>query len=126
VRRVHHRQAPLTESGSGSSASMMTAAEGSEEEGPLLAETDQERARDLSRQGTAALLQGRLPDAIRLFREATLAHPGNATAWRGLGLANERLGRGPEAVRAYQRYLRVAPHARDAEEVRGRIGRLGG
>jgi Flp pilus assembly protein TadD len=70
------------------------------------------------------MLQGRIPEAIRLFRDATLANPRHAPAWRGLGLANERLGRRPEAARAYERYLTFAPNAPDAAEVRRRLGDL--
>ena len=45
-------------------------------------------------------------------------------AWRGLGLASERLGLAPEARRAYERYLEIAPDARDADTVRERLARL--
>jgi serine/threonine-protein kinase len=88
--------------------------------------TDRERATALSREATSALVRGMLPRAIELYREATIAAPGYAPAWRGLGLANERMGRRPEAVSAYNRYLRLAPNARDAEQVRGRVTALGG
>jgi serine/threonine protein kinase len=82
---------------------------------------DRERASALASEGTSLLIAGRLPAAIEKFREATQANPGNATAWRGLGLAYERMGRAPEARSAYQRYLRIAPNARDAEMIRGRL-----
>ncbi|MFW6050278.1 MAG: protein kinase domain-containing protein [Myxococcota bacterium] len=98
--------------------------EGSSEPDPSLAESDRARSQELARRGTSMLVQGRLPEAIRHFRDATLAHAGNAAAWRGLGLANERLGRRPEAVRAYQRYLRIAPGAGDADSVRRRLESL--
>jgi eukaryotic-like serine/threonine-protein kinase len=93
---------------------------------PSLASSDRERSQQLSREGTSALVQGRLPEAISIFRGATMAHTGNAVAWRGLGLANERLGRHPEAIQSYQRYLRLAPGARDADSVRQRVNNLGG
>jgi regulator of sirC expression with transglutaminase-like and TPR domain len=48
----------------------------------------------------------------------------NAAAWRGLGLAEERMSHGPEAARAYRRYLRLAPNAPDAAAVRERLDRL--
>lgn len=92
-----------------------------EEPPPALAEMDRARADELHARGTRAMLQGRLPEAIRLYRDATLAYPRHAAAWRGLGLANERLGRGPEAARAYRRYLALAPNAPDAAEVRRRL-----
>ena len=97
---------------------------GSEAFAPL--ETDHERARRLTQEGTSALVGGQLPRAIQLFREATLAAPGHAPAWRGLGLANERMGRRPEAVRAYTQYLRMSPGARDAEAIQQRVTALGG
>jgi eukaryotic-like serine/threonine-protein kinase len=93
---------------------------------PSLAPVDRERSKQLTQQGTTALVQGRIPEAIGLFREATLVFPNNATAWRGLGLANERLGRRPEAAEAYRRYLRLAPRAGDADSVHGRIASLEG
>jgi eukaryotic-like serine/threonine-protein kinase len=96
------------------------------EPAPTLAPVDRERSKQLTQQGTTALVQGRIPEAIGLFREATLVFPNNATAWRGLGLANERLGRRPEAAEAYRRYLRLAPRAGDADSVHGRIASLEG
>jgi eukaryotic-like serine/threonine-protein kinase len=98
----------------------------SNEPAPSLAPVDRERSKQLTQQGTTALVQGRIPEAIGLFREATLVFPNNATAWRGLGLANERLGRRPEAAEAYRRYLRLAPRAGDADSVHGRIASLEG
>nr|MDQ3037873.1 hypothetical protein [Myxococcota bacterium] len=61
-----------------------------------------------------------------LYREATNAAPRHGPAWRGLGLASERLGLSPEAIQAYERYLRVSPRAGDADAVRERIARLRG
>ncbi|MFW5925464.1 MAG: protein kinase domain-containing protein [Myxococcota bacterium] len=100
------------------------AAPSSDEQAPSLAKTDRARARELVQEGQSMLVQGRLPDAIAKFREATMAHSGNASAWRSLGLANERLGREPEAARAYRRYLRIAPGAGDADTVRQRLDAL--
>jgi serine/threonine-protein kinase len=100
-----------------------TGGEGSQES-PALAETHRERAVALTREGTTTMLQGRLPEAIRMFRDATMANPRYAPAWRQLGLANERLGRGPEAARAYERYLALAPTAQDADVVRRRLESL--
>ena len=91
---------------------------------PALAETHRERAIALTREGTTAMLEGRIPEAIRLFRDATIANPRYSPAWRQLGLANERLGRGPEAARAYERYLALAPSAQDSAVVRRRLESL--
>ncbi|MCA9575821.1 MAG: tetratricopeptide repeat protein [Sandaracinaceae bacterium] len=85
---------------------------------------DRERASALASEGTSLLVAGRLPAAVDKFQEATQAYPGNATAWRGLGLAYQRMGRAPEARRAYERYLRLAPNARDADMIRSRLSEL--
>ncbi|MFT5355837.1 MAG: hypothetical protein ACI9KE_003056, partial [Polyangiales bacterium] len=86
---------------------------------------DPERAARLTREGTTAFAQGRLPAAVNLFREATQVAPAYSAAWRGLGLANERFGRQREARRAYGRYLRLAPRAADAAAIRQRMSSLG-
>lgn len=93
---------------------------------PSVPPEESARAEMLTREGTNALVRGLLPRAIELFRDATLAAPRHAAAWRGLGLANERLGRRPEAIYAYERYLRLAPNAADSGNVRDRLDRLGG
>ncbi len=87
-------------------------------------ERSPERAAELTSQGQRALLRGRLPQAARFFREATYNDPRHAPAWRGLGVSEERMGHAPEARRAYQRYLRLAPGAGDAAAIRARIASL--
>jgi hypothetical protein len=47
-----------------------------------------------------------------------------APAWRGLGIASERLSMRPEAREAYERYLRLAPSAGDAATIGARLARL--
>ena len=47
-------------------------------------------------------------------------------AWRGLGLALQQLQQGPEAIRAYQRYLTLSPQAADVGSIRARINTLSG
>ncbi|MGE0791228.1 MAG: protein kinase [Sandaracinaceae bacterium] len=86
---------------------------------------DRELARARTEEGTRALMAGLLPRAVDRFRAATLAAPHYAPAWRGLGLANERMSRGAEARRAYTRYLALAPSASDAAAIRARLGELG-
>jgi Flp pilus assembly protein TadD len=98
----------------------------SREDDPPPEARDPARAAELAREATGALMRGELADAARLYRDATHADPGHGAAWRGLGLANERLGRAPEAVRAYRRYLSVASGAGDAGAIRERITRLEG
>ena len=91
---------------------------------PTVPEEDRRAAREATERGTQALVRGRIPEAIRHFRDATLRDPRHAAAWRGLGLANERLGRIPEAVEAYDQYLAFAPSAGDAAVVRERLAAL--
>ena len=86
--------------------------------------TDQERASALVAEGTRLLVSGQLPDAVSRFRAATYANPGNVAAWRGLGLGYQRMGQNPEARAAFERYLRAAPNARDAEMIRARLASL--
>lgn len=93
----------------------------SEPEGPA---TDRERAAALVVEGTHLLVNGQLPEAVARFRTATYANPGNLAAWRGLGLGHQRMGQNPEARSAFERYLRMAPNARDADMIRARLESL--
>lgn len=83
-------------------------------------------AGDLVRSAQASLLRGQVAEARDLFRDATRISPRHAPAWRGLGIASEQLHEAPEARRAFERYLELAPDAADATAVRGRLTRLGG
>ena len=83
-----------------------------------------ERVDDLLRDAQRALLRGQLSTAERLFREASYSDSSRAEVWRGLGVTYERLGRAPEAARAYRRFLRVAPAAPEAGAVRSRLEQL--
>jgi regulator of sirC expression with transglutaminase-like and TPR domain len=56
------------------------------------------------------------------YRRALAANPGFAIAWRGVGLVHERLGETRAATAAFQRYLQLAPDARDAPTIRARLG----
>jgi len=86
--------------------------------------TSTDRSADLVRQAQAAMLHGQIANARELYEEATQAAPRTSAAWRGLGLASERLGLNPEARRAYERYLEMAPDARDAQTVRDRLSHI--
>jgi serine/threonine-protein kinase len=82
--------------------------------------TADERVRDADRHA----LRGELHEAARLYAQATDARPGDARAWRGLGIVSERLGRTGDATRAFTRYLALAPNAPDADRIRGRLDAL--
>lgn len=85
---------------------------------------DAQSAAELTRQANDLALRGRLPEAIDLYTLATRRAPRYAPAWRGLGIANERMQRRPEARQAFERYLELAEHAPDAERIRARLGGL--
>jgi serine/threonine-protein kinase len=85
---------------------------------------DSSSAGALTREGNELALRGRLPEAIDRYTQATLRAPRYAPAWRGLGIANERMQRRPEARQAFQRYLDLAPNAPDAERIRARLDGL--
>lgn len=85
---------------------------------------DRDRAAALTREANGLALRGLIPQAIDRLREATLAAPRYAPAWRSLGIAQERLGRTAEARRAFARYLRIAPGAADAGRIRARLDAL--
>ncbi|MBX3274372.1 MAG: tetratricopeptide repeat protein [Sandaracinaceae bacterium] len=87
-----------------------------------VAPEDGDGAAALTRQGLQALVEGRVPAAIRRFEAATAIAPDHAPAWRGLGVAHQRVGRTAEARRAFERYLALAPDAPDAAAIRERMG----
>lgn len=74
--------------------------------------------------GQAEFLRGDARAALATFRKITSASPGFAPAWRGAALAHERLGQKAAAAKALRRYLKLAPRASDADQVRARLERL--
>ncbi len=83
-----------------------------------------EVAARLAQEAQKALLRGRLAEAIQTYQRATHADPRHGPAWRGLGLAYERMGRAPEAIDAYERYLEGDGAAADAPQIRQRMQSL--
>src|SRR6516225_4396415 len=57
--------------------------------------------------------KGDIDAAIDRFTDATEAKPGYAVPFRYLGEAYEKQGKKKPAVKAYQRYLDLYPHAED-------------
>lgn len=84
---------------------------------PLRAEKDMEV-------GKYYMKKGDVDAAIDRFQDATEAKPGYAIPFRYLGEAYEKKGRKKQAVKAYQRYLDLYPHAEDTEKIRKKIERL--
>ncbi len=68
--------------------------------------------------------KGDLDAAIDRFQDATVAKPGYAIPFRFLGEAQEKKGLKKQAIKSYQRYLDLYPHAEDGDKVRKRIEKL--
>jgi tetratricopeptide (TPR) repeat protein len=84
---------------------------------PLRAEKDLEV-------GQYYMKKGDLDAAIDRFQDATVAKPGYAIPFRFLAEAQEKKGLKKQAVKSYQRYLDLYPHAEDADKVRKKIDKL--
>ena len=70
------------------------------------------------KRGESALEQNRIDEAIASFHTALENEPANATAMRGLGTAYSMQSNESMAIQSYEQYLRLAPTARDAGEIR--------
>src|SRR6266850_2234786 len=84
---------------------------------PLRAEKDLEV-------GQYYMKRGDVDAAIDRFQDAILAKPGYAIPFRFLAEAQEKKGLKKQAVKSYQRYLDLYPHAEDGDKVRKKIERL--
>src|SRR5437667_2538972 len=84
---------------------------------PLRAEKDLEV-------GQYYMKKGDLDAAIDRFQDATVAKPGYAVPFRFLGEAQEKKGLRKQAIKSYQRYLDLYPHAEDGDKVRKKIEKL--
>jgi tetratricopeptide (TPR) repeat protein len=84
---------------------------------PLRAEKDIEI-------GQYYMRKGDVDAAIDRFQDATTAKPGFAIPFRYLGEAQEKKGLKKQAIKSYQRYLDMVPHADDAEKVKKKIEKL--
>ena len=84
---------------------------------PLRAEKDMDV-------GKYYLKKGDVDAAIDRFQDATEAKPGYAIPFLYLGEAYEKKGRKKQAVKAYQRYLDLFPHAEDGDKIRKKIEKL--
>jgi tetratricopeptide (TPR) repeat protein len=84
---------------------------------PLRAEKDIEV-------GQYYMRKGDVDAAIDRFQDATTAKPGYAVPFRYLGEAQEKKGLKKQAIKSYQRYLDLYPHAEDGEKIRKKIEKL--
>lgn len=84
---------------------------------PLRAEKDLEV-------GQFYMKKGDLDAAIDRFEDAAKAKPGYAIPFRFLGEAQEKKGLRKQAIKSYQRYLDLYPHAEDGDKIRKKIDKL--
>ncbi len=71
--------------------------------------------------GEKALELNRIEEALTSFREALDTEAGLAVAYRGLGMAYAMQSNNTMALQSYQKYLRLAPGAADARDIRKAI-----
>lgn len=74
--------------------------------------------------GKYYMRKGDIDAAIDRFEDATEAKPGYAIPFRFLGECYEKKGKKKPAVKAYQRYLDLYPHAEDGDKIRKKIEKL--
>src|SRR6267154_2143560 len=84
---------------------------------PLRAEKDLEV-------GQYDMKKGDVDAAIDRFQDAAVAKPGYAIPFRFLGEAQEKKGLKKQAIKSYQRYLDLYPHAEDGDKIRKKIDKL--
>ena len=72
----------------------------------------------------AAVDKATIDAAIDRFEDATIAKPGYAIPYRYLGEAYEKKGKKKPALKAYQKYLDLYPHAEDGDKIRKRVEKL--
>jgi tetratricopeptide (TPR) repeat protein len=74
--------------------------------------------------GKYYMRKGDVDAAIDRFLDAADAKPGYAIPYLLLGEAYEKKGQKKPAVKAYQRYLDLYPHAEDGDKIRKKIEKL--
>lgn len=84
---------------------------------PLRAEKDLEV-------GQHYMHNGDYDAAIDRFQDAIEAKPGYAIPFRYLGEAQEKKGLKKQAIKSYQRYLDLYPHAEDGAKIKKKLERL--
>ena len=84
---------------------------------PLRAENDIDVGRHYMRMGD-------LDAAIDRFQDAIESKPGYAIPFRYLGEAQEKKGLKKQAVKSYQRYLDLYPHAEDGARIKKKLEKL--
>ena len=85
---------------------------------------DERSARASYERGNQRLLTGDTAAAISAYEEAVRSAPSSPSGYRGLGLAYEKEGKIAEAVRAFRKYLELAPSSGDRDLVARRVRHL--
>jgi ABC transport system ATP-binding/permease protein len=85
---------------------------------PAITAAPAKDAESLYNEGKAALTGGDLQGAINHFGECVQIDANYARCYRALGIAYAKSGNGAKAARYYKQYLKVAPDAPDASQVR--------
>src|SRR6185503_16169281 len=83
--------------------------------------TDASDPRPHYERGNALLFAGDGKGAVSAYREAVKLAPNDPIGFRGLGLAYEQQGETAAAIRALQRYLKLARHGPDRALIERRI-----
>ncbi|MFH1130476.1 MAG: hypothetical protein V1754_04015, partial [Pseudomonadota bacterium] len=81
-------------------------------------------ANELYQKGLQELFSGEFASAVSSFNRVLAKDSRFALAYRGLGLAFEKMGQKTSAKAAYRRYLVLRPKASDADAIRVRMERL--
>lgn len=68
--------------------------------------------------------KGDVDAAMDRFQDAITAKPGYGLPFRMLGEAQEKKGMKKAAIKSYQRYLDLLPHADDGDKIRKKIEKL--
>ncbi|HYL10121.1 MAG TPA: tetratricopeptide repeat protein [Candidatus Acidoferrales bacterium] len=74
--------------------------------------------------GKFYMKKGDYDAAIDRFKDAAAFHPGYALPFKLLGEAQEKKGLKSEAVKSYEQYLKLYPHAEDGEKIQKHIDKL--
>jgi len=74
--------------------------------------------------GQYYMKKGDVDAAIDRFQDATTAKPGYAIPFRFLAEAQEKKGLKKQAIKSYQRYLDLYPHAEDGDKIKKKLERL--
>jgi tetratricopeptide (TPR) repeat protein len=74
--------------------------------------------------GNYYFIKGNYTAAASRYDEATKWNDGNAEAWMRLGETQEKRSNPKAAREAYEKYLELAPDAKNAPEIRKRLAKL--